>query len=319
MKITITSEEAWQRFDRFLRKYLKNYDITLSQIFQLIRKWKTKVNNQKKPNNYKINIWDQIYIHPEIKKLNQTKQEKVKNINQTYIKQLIIYEDINWIFFNKPAKTPTQSWTKQENKITMIDILRRYTTSKSKTFSPMFWFRLDIDTTGIIVAAKNYNALKYLNHIIKQRQTDKKYIAILSWHLDEKITVKKNLYRKYDKKVWKDLSFPDDNWDYAKSIFEPIQNQQIYWENITLAKVKIITWRMHQIRAHAKYIWTPIIWDLLYWEQATNNLFLKKLGINRQLLHCYKYSFYDKFQGKQISIKSNYPKDFEKLFKTYEE
>ena len=82
---------------------------------------------------------------------------------------------------------------------------------------------------------------------------------------------------------------------------------------ISLLKVKIHTGRMHQIRIHVSAEGFPVLGDLVYGNAAANRILYKSLGINRQLLHCRKYSFLDPFQNDQITFEAPIPADFEKI------
>jgi 23S rRNA pseudouridine955/2504/2580 synthase len=84
------------------------------------------------------------------------------------------------------------------------------------------------------------------------------------------------------------------------------------WQ-LSLLKVKIHTGRMHQIRVHVASEWFPVLGDIVYGSAAANRILYKSLGINRQLLHCRKYSFLNPFENDQITFESPVPEDFEKI------
>jgi 23S rRNA pseudouridine955/2504/2580 synthase len=84
--------------------------------------------------------------------------------------------------------------------------------------------------------------------------------------------------------------------------------------DISLVKTKIYTGRMHQIRAHLSHIGHPIVGDIMYGDDKVNKYFHKNYKINRQLLHSWRYGFYDKFKNKYISFEAPIPEDFKKLF-----
>jgi 23S rRNA-/tRNA-specific pseudouridylate synthase len=82
---------------------------------------------------------------------------------------------------------------------------------------------------------------------------------------------------------------------------------------ISLIKVKIQTWRMHQIRVHTASIWFPVLWDIDYGKAVVNRLLAKNMWVKRQLLHSYEYSFFDVFSQKKISITAPMPDDFKSV------
>jgi len=81
----------------------------------------------------------------------------------------------------------------------------------------------------------------------------------------------------------------------------------------SLVKVKIETGRMHQIRIHLADAGYPVLGDLIYCNPAVNRILHKSLGINRQLLHCRKYSFFDYLTQQQRTFEAHMPDDFEKV------
>jgi 23S rRNA-/tRNA-specific pseudouridylate synthase len=109
---------------------------------------------------------------------------KMKNLNLEDIEKMIVHEDDNRIVFNKPAGIVAHPSNKHMNDLAMNDYLDKYCQLKdihtdSETFKPSFGYRLDKDTSGVLIAAKNYDALQYLNKIIRDREIDKEYMTIV--------------------------------------------------------------------------------------------------------------------------------------------
>lgn len=189
--------EANQRFDRFLRKYFKQEsEVTLADIYSRIRKGAIKVNGKKKEENYKLVLGDIVEFSEEKLTLKQPfiahaeKQLKKHNISIDDIKKQIEYEDDHRIFWNKPYGIVIHPGNFHLNDITLNDFLEAYVhrgrkkegkdpAKMGETFTPSFGFRLDKDTSGLIVGAKDYEALQYLNKIIRDREVKKKYLAVV--------------------------------------------------------------------------------------------------------------------------------------------
>ncbi len=327
MIIEIWNDEQWQRFDRFLRKYFKKHtEIKLSDIYSWIRKWNIKVNWKKTSEDYRLNLWDKISItndniqNSPIEAI-LPKEEKQANIDINKIKKQILYEDDNWIFRDKPYGIVVHPWNKHLNDLTLNEYLEQYvkiTNPKileSETFKPAFGFRIDKDTSWIIVAAKNYDALKYLNELIRDRETNKTYLTIVKWVAPKHEIIDTPIFRWYNKKYWRAQSFVNfELWVEAKTeIWLRKTLKDKYLWDISLVEVKIYTWRMHQIRTHLSDIWFHILWDIMYWDNESNIILKQKYNINRQLLHSYRYWFHDKFTKKTIEIQTNYPNDFNSI------
>ncbi len=100
------------------------------------------------------------------------------------ISPMIIYEDDNWIVFNKPAGVVAHPSNQHVTDISMNDYLDKYCQLKeietSDTFKPSFGYRLDKDTSGVLIAAKNYDSLQYINQIIRDREIDKEYMTVVA-------------------------------------------------------------------------------------------------------------------------------------------
>jgi 23S rRNA pseudouridine955/2504/2580 synthase len=324
-QIKITENEANQRLDKFLRKFFKNYpEIHLNDIYSWIRKGLVKVNWIKQKENYRLKYGDIINFDENIENIIKkpseiitSKENKKIKINLNDIKKQILYEDDNRIFWNKPAGIVVHPWNKHENDITLNDYLEIYTknNTKSPTFKPAFCFRLDKDTSWIIIAAKTFEALKYLNQLIKDRKTDKYYLAIVLWKFPKHIIIDYPLFRWFNKRFWRAQMFVNyEKWVYAKTEAWNIKTiKDLYLGKISLVKIKLYTWRMHQIRVHLSTEWYPILWDIMYWNKKINKLLYQKYKINRQLLHSWKYWFYDKFKNKYIQVEAPLPNDFKQL------
>lgn len=316
---------ANQRFDRYLRKYFKPYpDIKLSDIYSWIRKGAILVNNKRKKENYILILWDEIKFtniktgDKKPSKLANTKEDKLNNLKLKDIAPMIIFEDDNWIVFDKPAGVVAHPSNKHINDLAMNDYLDKYCEIKNiseqeETFKPNFGYRLDKDTSGVLIAAKNYDALQYINKIIRDREIDKEYQTIVSGILPEHIVCEKSIEKIYDKKFGSSRMAIDENGLSAKSEFWNLKDleHEILW-NISLVKVKLYTGRMHQIRIHLASEGFAILWDIIYGNPAINRKLYKQLKINRQILHCSKYSFKN-IDGKKISFESKLPQDFEKI------
>lgn len=328
-EIVIDISAADQRFDRFLRKYFKHTpEISLGDIFSWIRKWSIKVNRKKRKQDYRLQEWDtiewddKILTEKKADKVMQKKADKIAEIDLEKVQQLLIYEDDHRLVRDKPAHTLIHPWDKHTTDITMHDIMVWYLTqthqwNATATYSPSFCYRLDKDTSGVVISAKTYEALQYLNQLIRERQTKKMYHAVLVWELPKKkMIVEKPLFVWYNRSTWRSQTFVNQaKWKEARSDFELVEayRDKILWP-VSLVKIKIHTGRMHQIRVHANHLWYPVLGDLTYGSPPANRLASKKYGITRQLLHASSYWFLDSFSHKEVSFESPLPEEFISLF-----
>jgi 23S rRNA-/tRNA-specific pseudouridylate synthase len=128
------------------------------------------------------------------------------------------------------------------------------------------------------------------------------------------LIIDKSLEKVYDKKFDRSHMVVDRSWLTAKTecrnkktIFHPD-----LW-SVSLLEIKIDTWRMHQIRIHLSSEWYPILGDIIYGNPAVNRKLYKNININRQLLHCRKYSFVDIWEKNRKEFSAEIPNDFQKI------
>ena len=324
MEIKIDKTASDQRFDRFLRKWFKKYpQVRLADIYSAIRTWFIKVNNKRAKEEYRIKLGDVIQIDDKVQMWSEDlsvlisqKDRKLEKVDMKKIQQQILYEDGHRIVFDKLSGIPMHPWNKHRNDLCMNDYLDKYAEEyKTTTFKPSFGYRLDRDTSWVLIAAKSYEALQYINSIIRERDIDKYYLAFVIGKFPEHLIIKKPLTKTYIKEFDRSqVKIDYDDWLEAKTecwLEQFIKHPQL--GAISLLKIKIHTWRMHQIRVHVSSEWFPVLWDIVYGNPSINRILYSSLGINRQLLHCRKYSFLDPFQNDQITFESPIPEDFQKI------
>ncbi len=326
MDIVIDNASSDQRFDRFLRKRFKKYpQVRLADIYSMIRKWYTKVNNKKVKEQHRLMIGDVVTIDDSVQMgtedlslLVSQKERKLEKVDIKKLKQHILYEDDRRVVFDKPAGIPMHPWNKHRNDLSMNDYLETYASEhKTDTFKPSFGYRLDRDTSWVLIGAKTYEALQYINSIIRERKIDKYYMTIVLGKFPSHLLIDKPLARSYDKRF--DRSHVQvDYREWLPSKTECRSEKSFVHSQLgqlSLLKVKIHTWRMHQIRVHLSDAWFPVLGDIVYGNPAANRILSKVLGINRQLLHCRRYTFSDPFTHKDLTFESPLPADFEKIIR----
>ncbi len=320
MEITIDKDSHDQRFDRFLRKYFKPFpEIKLTDIYSQIRKKRIRVNERKVAENYRLQEGDVVEFRDidknnNIARWKQTKQEKINNLELKMVEEMLVFENDNWIVFDKPAGTLMHGGTKNNNVLTMNDYVEKYLDKLvSRTFKPSFAYRLDKDTSWVLIAAKTYESLQYINQVIRDRKIDKEYFVIVEGKPIKHWVIEKPLKKIYNKKFDRSQMIVDREGLESKTEFwtERTINHHVLGV-ISLLRVKIYTGRMHQIRVHLADLWHGVLWDIIYGNPTLNRMMYKKLKVNRQLLHCSQYSFED-INGKRLNFKTNLPFDFNNL------
>jgi len=273
-EIRITENESGQRLDRFLRKLMK--ETALSEIYKSIRKGNIKVNGKKSKGKYMLDIDD----------LNTFKNINVESIpkeNKTINKADsidVVYEDQNIIVVDKPAGLLSHPQSSKDRDTLIDRILYHIQKSEgldaSPTFIPSLCNRLDRNTAGLVIAAKNYNSLKAVNEMIRERKLKKLYLCVVKGSTKPAGEISGFLEK--DEKTRKALM--GDEGRESVTYYEKIDDNGEY----SLLYVELVTGRFHQIRAHLSSIGHPIIGDVKYGDKKTNEYFRNKFGLNHQLL-----------------------------------
>ena len=282
------------RFDRWLRTKIGN--IPQSLIEKTLRSGKIKINKKKVKSSFKIKTNDQVDL------FNFSFKEKIiqkKNKFLLFIEiiksneDLIIDNNDDFIVLNKKAGISVQGGTK--SKKNLIDIF-----SKSEIFQgtkPYSVHRLDKDTSGVFIMAKNRKSAQLLTSLFRLRKVHKTYLAICNGELDKNSGELIDELVRYDngKKIT----------EKAKTIFKVLDKNS----NSSLVEMKPITGRKHQLRKQLFNIGHSIYGDKKY----RSSISIK--GINKDLmLHSYQIRFMIK--EKKYTYKALLPDYFKKLLKT---
>ncbi len=279
--IIVTNNEANQRLDKLLIKYLNK--APKSFIYKMLRKKNITLNGKKAEGSEKISIGDEIKLFLSDETILSFAESKVQTVSYDLN---IIYEDSNIILINKPAGILSQKANKED--ISVVEHLISYLIDSNylsledlKVFKPSICNRLDRNTSGLMVAGKSLIGLQVMNQMFKERTVQKYYKCIVKGKVLEKKLVKSYLLK--DEKTNKVEIFNNPIKDsvYIETEYEPITIKN----NITLLRVKLITGKSHQIRAHLSKIGHPILGDFKYGDPKINSYLKNNFEINYQLLH----------------------------------
>lgn len=288
-EIIIDKNESQQRLDRFLKKYLG--EASQSFLYKMIRKKNIKLNsNRAKPEDI-IQEGDtiQLYLSEETIEKFRTKKVEVKSS----LSPNILYEDHNIVLINKPVGILSHSTGEkfEENIVdSLISYLIRsgqYVPRIEKSFTPSICNRLDRNTSGIIIGAKNYQSLKSINEAIRDGHVIRLYKTIVKGIVQKSTEEKAFLSKNEDRNI---VKVYEDDFNGAKEIvtrISPLASKNGY----TLLEVQLITGRTHQIRSHLSKLGYPIIGDRKYGNQRENSRFRENYGLENQWLHAYKIKF----------------------------
>lgn len=264
------------RIDKYLSDLFE--EIPREKVKDFIKDEKIKINNKKIKPSYKLILEDEIEISD---KLFEKEKIEAEDMNLK-----IIYENEDYAIIDKDENVivhPAGSIVSG----TLVNGLLDYFGYDNLSHiggddRPGIVHRLDKDTTGLMVIAKNNSSYKYLKNLFETRKIDKEYLAICNGIFQKKSgTIQTFMDR--DPNNRRKMAVRNSGRD-AISKYEVISENNGY----SLVKIKILTGRTHQIRVHMTYINHPLLGDPVYGNVK------HKFNLDHQLLHCHKLGFTDK-------------------------
>ena len=300
VEIEIGTNEKGQRFDRFLRKYLPG--APLSHIYRIIRK-DAKVNLKRVKDDYSLEEGDVVRLYLTDEEVGAfRKQETVKKVKRTFG---IAYEDDDVLIADKPAGLLTHG-DRNEKSDHLTNQVKGYLMEKGeydpaeeKTFAPAPVNRIDRNTTGLVVFAKNYDSLKKLTGYFRTREKiRKKYLTVVLGEIKKETTLVGMLQKDEGRNLSRVVpgeAEPDDA-KRAVTHVKPVKTGRLPGMGnrlFTLAEIEIETGRTHQIRVQLSEAGHPLLGDPKYGDPKLNKKLHDRYGITHQLLTAAKLEFGD--------------------------
>ncbi len=295
-KFIVNKDYHDSRFDRWFKQNVSN--VPQSLIEKIIRKKKVKINKKRVKTSYRVKFNDvvELYGFDNLKSRDISKKEKYRPSikEKTKYSEFVLENNDNFIVINKPHGIPVQAGTKSFKNI--LDILGN--TSYFENTKPFIVHRLDKDTSGVMIIAKNREYAQLLTSLFRIRKIHKTYLAIAHGKVKKDINIlKDNLvtYEKNKKVIQKAISY-----------MKVIKSNDQY----SFLELKPITGRKHQLRKQLYYIGNPIVGD----DKYSINIKKKKFKIKKIMLHAYKIKFM--INNIKYNFIAKYGIDFEQFIKT---
>lgn len=323
--VTIGKNQAGQRLDKFLKKYLP--EAGTGFLYKMLRKKNITLNDKKAEGKELLAVGDRVcffFSDETFQKFTGNIDDAYKTAYDTLQGISILYEDENVLIVNKPAGILTQKALPADLSLNEWLIGYLLTTAsldreELHSFRPSVCNRLDRNTSGIVLCGKSLTGSQVLSRIIKERTVRKFYRTICIGTLDKAETLEgylykdKNLNKVVTESLASGINHAADESSYIKTAYQPLKCSS----GFTLLEVELITGKTHQIRAHLAGIGHPIIGDYKYGNAKVNNKIKQEFSLQAQLLHAFRIEFPEddtipaQLRGRVIT--APYPELFEKL------
>jgi 23S rRNA pseudouridine955/2504/2580 synthase len=316
------TNEAGCRLDRIVRKRLPL--MSLSGIYALIRKGGVRVAGiGKVGQNYRLGEGDRIEIDADESELAVPDQDELQSlarlVNTVFFKNnfRVLHEDRDLLACNKPAGLVVHPGTGHLRRDTLIDLAAAYLLAGGKIrgrdeIAPAH--RLDRDTSGVILIAKNKPALRRIHEAIRTGAIVKHYVAICHHRPPEdegEVAVK--LVRERDGQGETIMRVEEQGGGgmFSRSVYRLCA----YYNDVSKVEVSLDTGRTHQIRVHLAHVGAPVVGDTRYGDvELDKKLFARKSGAVRRLyLHARKLELPGTGGGKTLKLSAPLPETFNRI------
>ena len=293
-EVTIGPNEGGQRFDKYLKKYLK--EAGSGFLYKMLRKKNITLNGHKADGSEKLNAGDRVCFFLSEETLDKFRGtvSPVSTIRKEELLSIpVLYEDSQVLLADKPAGLLTQKAQAQDYSLNewLTDYLLaggKLKEEELSTFRPSVCNRLDRNTSGLVICGKTLAGSQKMSELIRDRNLHKFYRLFVagkppaeglaeSWLLREENS---NQVRIYEKKPADSRAVPvRTGWRLLEA-----------YEDCSCLEVELFTGKTHQIRAQMAALGFPLIGDVRYGNEAVNRHF-RKAGVRSQLLHACRLEF----------------------------
>lgn len=288
MRELMFQEDAGQRLDKYLQKYLKL--APKSFLYRMLRKKNIVLNGKKADGSEKLKQGDVIRLY-----LSDETLEKFREEDRSYPvwpDLEIVYEDRQVLMVNKPAGMLSQKAAPED--VSLNEYLVGYllaggqvTRESLAGFTPGVCNRLDRNTSGLVIGAKTLGAAQEMGRLLKERQAGKYYLALVMGTIRRSERIRGWLVKDRKKNQVTVSREPAEGGAPIETAYEPLASNG----TMTLLKVELVTGKTHQIRSHLAGTGHPLAGDGKYGDATFNRYFRERYRLNSQFLHSWKIEF----------------------------
>ncbi|MCI5648683.1 MAG: RluA family pseudouridine synthase [Fusicatenibacter sp.] len=287
-ELTVTNRDCSQQLIKYLSKYME--EAPKSFFYKMLRKKNILLNGKRADGNEKLQEGDVIRIYLSEETIAKFRKSANSSSKTGPLKLSIVYEDDQVIFLNKPAGLLSQKAVLQDVSLTeyLADYLHEQEkNSRESMFRPGICNRLDRNTSGLVLAGKSVASVQQLSSLIAEHRVDKYYLTLVKGNLRTSRKISGFLVKNPKTNQVTVTKTADADGVPIETWYEPL----CIGKEITLLKVKLITGKSHQIRAHLASISHPVVGDTKYGDPVLNERFRKRYNLRYQLLHSWKTAF----------------------------
>ena len=305
--VTVDEASDGQRIDNFLAKTLKG--VPKSHIYRILRSGEVRVNKGRIDASYKLILGDIVRV-PPIRVA--THEKEVTNAPATAVlEKHIIFEDEALLVIDKPAGFAVHGGSGISRGV--IEQLRM---ERPKAKFLELVHRLDRETSGVLMLAKKRAALVALHEMIRNNQTDKRYLMLVAGEWTEKkkrvtLDLQKYVLPNGERRVNVVTDKSKDKYDEAQ-VSETIFYLKQNYVGFSLLEAQLITGRTHQLRVQLAHLVFPIVGDDKYGNFANNKL-LQKKGLKRMFLHSAETKLRHPTSGENLKLIAPLPAELQKF------
>ncbi len=305
--VTVDEASDGQRIDNFLAKTLKG--VPKSHIYRILRSGEVRVNKGRIDASYKLVLNDVVRVPPIRVAAND--KEVISAPATSVLESTIIFEDDALLVIDKPAGFAVHGGSGVSRGV--IEQLRM---ERPKAKFLELVHRLDRETSGVLMLAKKRVALVALHEMIRNNQTDKRYLMLVAGEWTEKkkrvtLDLQKYVLPNGERRVNVVTDKSKDKHDQAQ-VSETIFYLKNSFEGFSLLEAQLITGRTHQLRVQLAHLGFPILGDDKYGDFANNKALAKK-GLKRMFLHSAETNLRHPVSGDKLKLIAPLPVDLQKF------
>ena len=278
-KVIVPSNDDGMRLDNYLIKIIKG--MPKSRIYRMIRKGEVRINSSRAKPSSRVHVNDKVRIPPNTVNESKTSFSSRRKDDLSWINSIVIFENDSFLLVNKPSGLAVHGGSGIH--FGLIELLRSLRKKNHEHLELVH--RLDKETSGCLLISKKKSKLRKLHEYFREGKVKKTYLGLMVGKFKKRVYEIDQPLRIISTSKGGRLAVPDDLGKKSKTKFIRIEQ----YKSSALFKIQPITGKTHQIRAHAKYMKTPLAGDQRYGIQPDQ--IVTEYGLTRLFLHAESITF----------------------------